>query len=282
MSHTTGFRIDLRSEHELLVYFAHKIVMFRKLGLCVLMVLFTQHCAQAQTACSKDSLLLSLMPVIGSMQWHCYYPRDTFGTWDLAFGPGAIDWDSDSCSRTSGGDTIIFNIWGGPSSYHRSLLITIDTLRQEVRTFNFSEGVSNPPHQAYVDFNHKPYQIVGSKKHVSVELYVTWYSPDCQNGSSSFSGWLTLGGASPPASVSQKQAPINVFRAIAAPDNSIRFSFETHAEATSIRIFDLLGRERDVISIAPGSESYEYNSAHLTPGMYVARLGGNAVMFVVR
>ncbi|MDP4242684.1 MAG: hypothetical protein Q8921_08125 [Bacteroidota bacterium] len=178
-----------------------------------------------------------------------------------------------------------YHVLYGPIGYGWDATIKLDTIVRLI-SISYDEHTPDPyfiPHGAgsfsfdSMSFVMDKFNIQGLTTKISAE----W---EGKAGHTCFlvNGWVTIGDASPPASVSTKQIPSNTFKAIAMPDNSIRFSFETRTEASPLLIFDLLGRERDVISIAPGSESYEYNSAHLTQGMYVATLGGSAVKIVVR
>jgi hypothetical protein len=94
-------------------------------------------------------------------------------------------------------------------------------------------------------------------------------------------GWVTIGGAPPPASISKpQQAPPN-FTSRMLSDYVALFSFQSDVDGSPIRIFDLLGRERDEIRIAPYAQSIEYNTSRLNPGMYIATIGDRTTKFTV-
>lgn len=179
---------------------------------------------------------------------------------------------------SSSGDTAIVFLDSSGGSFPYYLRLLVDTLHHTV-SVGHSETMNGVG--GFGIFN-VPYRDSDSKIAAGVMTTNAHWTPETEAVCFCTYGWVSFNGVQPPASVSEKGfAPI-AFRAIAAPDNSVRFSFETRSEASTLRIFDLLGRERDAIQIATGSESLEYDASRLTPGMYLATLGGSAVKFVVR
>jgi hypothetical protein len=93
-------------------------------------------------------------------------------------------------------------------------------------------------------------------------------------------GFFSTGGALPPANVLRKKSLSSHISNIRSFDGGIQISVEE--TATTIRIFDILGRECDRIAIPDGAESVDYNTLRLVRGIYFAQLGRDVVKFVVQ
>lgn len=149
----------------------------------------------------------------------------------------------------------------------------VDNYRQEFGNFWFTGG----------------YQISGSRiQAVTADTMLNsanWAGPTGQGYSEYVTprgGWVTIGGASPPSDVSEMR-PVSVpsFTSRILSDYVTRFSFPSTADGRIIRIFDLIGRERDEIRIAPQAQSIEYNTSRLSAGMYIATINGRTTKFTV-
>lgn len=103
----------------------------------------------------------------------------------------------------------------------------------------------------------------------------------CESYATGGTGWISLGGAELPATVSSRIQNSSSFEWTAQSQSSIRFLFSSQPQISALRIFDVMGRELDQIRIAPEAQSIEYSTSRLSAGMYVATLDGNAVKFIV-
>jgi hypothetical protein len=125
-----------------------------------------------------------------------------------------------------------------------------------------------------------PFDSLGSKIRDTVDTTASWQGiggHSCHEGS----GIVTTGGASLPSEVTATKTLNYSFSERFHPYDDIEFIFPSPLEMSHIQIFDLLGRMRDEIPIAPQTTNIEYAKNRLTSGMYIATLDGNAIKFIV-
>ncbi len=218
--------------------------------------------AKAQS--NSDSVVNSIMPI----------------TWNLSFDNLDSVWNGslDTRGEYPPDSVIVFNDSTFMVGYGWWYLkFTLDTLDDRI-SLGYWEGETGT-----WKVNQIPYLQVGSKVQAAV------YCTDASNiaeppGSPDFckGGWVTIGGASPPSSVSTAlPTPSLSFTSRMLSDYVTLFSFPSDADGSSIRIFDLLGRERDEIRIAPQAQSIEYNTSRLSAGIYIATINGRTTKFTV-
>jgi hypothetical protein len=265
-------------------------------------VLFSSF-AQAQTqrdSLLRDSLILSFFPI----QWSFYFDvidrvgiLHQYDTQARSWGREISLENYDSISLTRRGDTLSltatkqdtqYNVYNG--IYYSALLLEFDTVTKVLTSFRYEKyqndalAVGDRTTWAFCT-GPTPYTLsgLGKREAVAPPGCFTWriYQHEWLVGA--VHGWVTIGGESPPAGVttSPRTQPAKLSSTLVS-DYLTRFAFPPQSEETKLRIFDLLGRERDAIQTATGSESLEYDASRLPPGMYLATLGGSAVKFIVR
>ena len=166
---------------------------------------------------------------------------------------------------------------GGEGEY--TLWILVDTIAHEIsgtgRQKNFDETSESfsfdAPYSPPISNLRDSFFACGDLEGVNRRIC------DCRGG------WVTIGHGTPQASVSVLEAPPKtglMWKQLS--EDVTRFSFPASADPAELRIFDLMGREIDRISIEPASQSMEYDTHRLLPGIYLASLGTHALKFVVR
>ena len=246
---------------------------------CLVVVIALAHNLWAQASCMEQPVLVSLLPIQWSMHWDCNPSRGSAsGIWS-----GSIDTNwlkAGSCQVTTSGSSISFSFTFAP----RSFGITVDTAIREITALSIIESNNYSAFNAKVEINKRvPYQetLARNSALITDDYSFTWSSaPDCQDLYGG-PGWIGLGGAAPPSTVSGQHVE-SVQRITALTfSNSTQFSFAASKESPFICIFDLLGREVARIDVPAGAESVEYNTSRLSPGIYFAVLGRDVVKFAV-
>jgi hypothetical protein len=201
---------------------------------------------------------------------------DTFGN-GFRFRSGIVDSVTFRMSR----DSVYFGASSNSKSDTFLLACNLDTSTHRIAMWGFESFGGGSCENFSFHFSDIPYLYEGQRLEAFVDSPYEYYEGGSECGCKP-QGWVSIGGASRPASVSASTSSQALrFSSMLISDFVTRFAFLSRSEGTQLRIFDLLGRERDAIPIAPGSESYEYDASHLTPGLYLATLGGSAVKFVV-
>ena len=218
--------------------------------------------SSAKAQANPDSVFRSIMPIT----WNILFHNPDSSVWN-----GLYDIQPDSTSVTDDS-----NYFFGYGDYTWRIMLTLDT-GDRILSLRVVEGQTGDFKVSQV-----PYTQVGSKIQAAVYCTDGYYVGEPGYPVYCDGGWVTIGGASPPSSVSEArhtQSPGFTSRMLS--DYFTLFSFPSNVKENSIRIFDLLGRERDEIRVAPQAQSVEYRTSGLSAGVYVATLDGNGVKFIV-